>query len=114
MKRKKTYSVIALFIFTILFISSGLINIHHFQKMAVVAVEQELTEHFMRQGEQIEEFLTADYSLEHIEIGIKTHRDSHYVVARVTNSFWETYTGLNLFIKPRIEIVNIYKEKIKT
>ncbi len=56
-----------------------MINIHNFQKLAVVAVEKELTDHFMRQGEQVEEFLSADYSLDPIEIGVKTHKDSHYV-----------------------------------
>jgi hypothetical protein len=109
MGRKISYSIIALFILAILFISSGLINIHNFQKPAVVTVENELTEHFIRQGEKVEEFLPADCSFDQIEIGVKTNRNSHYVVASVTNSFWETYTGLNLFIKPRIEIVNVYK-----
>ena len=114
LKRKTLYTIITLFVFVVFFISSGLINIHNFQKSAVVAVERELTEHFIKQGEQIEKFLSADYSLDQIEIGVKTNKDSYNVVASITNSFWETYTGLNLFIKPRLKIVNIYRGNIGT
>jgi hypothetical protein len=110
LKRKTLYAIIGLFVFVAIFISSGLINSRRFQKSAIVAVKRELSKHFIKQGERIEKFLPSDYSLDQIEIGVKTNIGSYYVVASVTNSFWETSTALNLFIKPRIEIVNVYKQ----
>ena len=103
----KKIVIAALFVFCFLILFVGLGLNHGFQKRAIEEVKLELAEHFKNKGEEIISFSEADYSLEMIEIGVKTNKQSYYVVTGVVNSPWVVYTGLNLLIRPRIEIISI-------
>ena len=103
--------ILILILFPVLFVGVGLLNHKNYQYRAKDEAEILLKQHFLNSGEKVIKTISPDYSMGQIEIGVITDKNSYYAVLGDTNSWLSTDTILNLYTKPKLQIVNIKPEK---
>ncbi len=109
----KSILLIGIFVFLFfIFVGIGLLNHKNFQKHAKLEAEVLLKEYFSNRNENLVRIDSPDYTIDQIELGAVTDKNSYYVILFVTNSFWVTGTALNLIIEPNLIIHHIELKQI--
>ncbi len=105
--KKLFITIFSIVLFIVLFLVIGILNVHNYQDRTISQSKIVLVEYFEKRNEILKDLINPDYSLGMIEINAITDKDTYYVVVHDMIPIWITFTALNLFISPRIEIGRI-------